>query len=377
MLIVILLLVGALRGYEIGLVRQAGSFVGLAGGLALGAGIVALIDASLGFGIIIVLLAIVVGVGTGELFGIKAKLFLHERRINKLDKTFGAALGVVTCAALVWLGSALASGVPSTAFRQGIRDSRVIMWLDSSLPPATDVLSQLERSLAQTGLPDLFGNLEPSLPDRDAPLPDIDTFNAVIENARTSVVEIEGRSCQGIGTGSGFVAAPNYIVTNAHVVAGMRQPYVRDQTGRQQATVAHFDPDLDIAVLRIERTDGQALDITPELQPTGTAGVVLGYPSGGPFAARPAVIVEQFTALGRDIYEDRPSERHVYALRADVEPGNSGGPLLDQHGDVIGLIFARSTTYAQVGYALTTPPVLSALAAAQATPSPGQSLRCS
>ena len=143
------------------------------------------------------------------------------------------------------------------------------------------------------------------------------------------------------------------IATNAHVVAGISHPYVQDGNGTHSGTVIWFDPDLDFAVLRVPNLAGHSLVVDDNKVKVGTAGAVLGYPGGGPVTAKPAAVSNQFTASGRDIYGRGNTLRSVYELRADVIPGNSGGPLVDKNGTVIGVIFAESTTYQHVGYALT------------------------
>lgn len=375
-LILALVLLTIARGMEIGLVRQAASLGGLIIGLTISSLIASFIGANPAISLLIIGIGILGAIVGSEYLGVKLKRAFHEKKINKLDRVLGAILGGVIGLALVWFCAALLPTIPSTTLKESVRDSKVISWLDNTLPPTTLIISWLEQSLAQTKLPQIIGELEPKLSNTQANIPDIANFNDVIANTRDSVVEIEGRSCNGIGVGSGFVVASNYIITNAHVVAGMRYPYVQDVDGRHSTEIVAFDPDLDIAVLKTDRLRGKSLPLSNEIVPTKTPGVVLGYPGGGPFTATPAVVVEHFTALGRDIYEQDQNRRDTYALKADIEPGNSGGPLLDKNGSVIGVIFARSTTYDKVGYALSSPAVSRVVAKAQSQPNAAGSLRC-
>lgn len=375
-LILALILLTIARGMEIGLVRQAASLGGLIIGLFVGSLIASLIDGSPIISLIIIGIGILGAIIGSEYLGVKLKRSFHEKKLNKVDRVLGAVLGGIIGMALVWFSAAILPTVPSVALRQTVRDSKIIGWMDRSLPPTTNIVSWLEHSLAQTKLPEIIGELEPTINNTKTPVPDIANFNGVITSARDSVVEIEGRSCSGVGVGSGFVVAPNYIVTNAHVVAGMRYPYIQDVDGRHSAEVVAFDSSLDIAVLKTERLRGKSLQLSNDILPVSTPGVVLGYPGGGPFSATPAAIIEHFTALGKDIYEQNQNRRDTYALKADIEPGNSGGPLLDQNGVVIGVIFARSTTYSQVGYALTSPSVQQIVSQAKSQPSNNDNLRC-
>jgi S1-C subfamily serine protease len=266
--------------------------------------------------------------------------------------------------------------VPSTALGQAVRDSKIISWLDDTLPPTTSIVGWLENSFEQTKIPEIVSELEPRTHNTKTAVPDISDFQDIVQTSRSSVVEIEGRSCKGIGVGSGFIVAPNYIATNAHVVAGMRTPYIQDVNGRHRAEIVAFDPSNDIAILKTNRLEGTSLTLVDNLVPVGESGVALGFPGGKSFTAQPAVVIEHFTALGRDIYNDHEVRRDVYALKSTVEPGNSGGPLIDTSGNVMGVIFARSTAHEGVGYALSTPVVKRLLQKAQSQPSSTGSIRC-
>jgi S1-C subfamily serine protease len=172
-------------------------------------------------------------------------------------------------------------------------------------------------------------------------------------------VKIEGKGCGGIIEGSGFVASSDEVITNAHVVAGVSQVFVADEGGNHKAKVIMFDPNLDMAVLQVNGLSGAALRMQAQTAAVGTAAAVLGYPEGGGFTAKPAAILESFTATGRNIYNSGQTKRDIYSLKGDVQQGNSGGPLIDSDGDVIGVVFAKSTSYNNVGYALTMQQIIS------------------
>jgi S1-C subfamily serine protease len=374
--IVLLVFITVIRGAEIGLVRQATSFIGLVVGLVGGSLLASALNATAVIGLIIIGLSVLITTIVSEYAGLKLTQAVHKLNIHTIDRVLGAGIGCAICLSFVWFGSALVSAVPSFALQRDVRDSRIIAWLDQQLPPPTDIMGWLEQTLARTHIPQILSELEPQLPNTDAELPDVGTFNAAVSAAQASVVEIEGRSCSGISVGSGFVAQDGIVVTNAHVVAGMLRPYVQDDNGRHRAQIINFDPDLDIAVLRVSNLAGSPLKLVDATVPVGTDGVVLGYPGGGPLKVSPSVVVERFTAIGRDIYEESANKRDVYALKADVNPGNSGGPLLNSSASVMGVVFARSTSYTQVGYALTMPNVIEELTQAQTNPTIGESARC-
>jgi S1-C subfamily serine protease len=119
-----------------------------------------------------------------------------------------------------------------------------------------------------------------------------------------------------------------------------------------------FDPNLDLAVLRVSGLAGQPLDVDTDIQTNGTPTALLGYPGGGDFRADSSVIRNEFTAIGRNIYGNGRTSRQVYEIQAHVVPGNSGGPVINQRGDVVAMVFAESTDYANTGYALVTRKVM-------------------
>ncbi len=174
--------------------------------------------------------------------------------------------------------------------------------------------------------------------------------------------------CGQIQEGSGFVVAPGIVVTNAHVVAGIARPTVEDANGVHPTSVILFDPSYDLAVMRVDGLDERPLQLDPDQVARGVQAAVLGYPDGGPFDAVPAGVLAEFQAQGRDIYGQGLTLRNVYEIQALVRPGNSGGPLVQPDGEVIGVVFSRSTTNDDIGYALTSPGVLSRVLQAQAAP---------
>jgi S1-C subfamily serine protease len=227
------------------------------------------------------------------------------------------------------------------------------------------VFADFGRIIYPNGFPQVFTGLEPSLPT-NTPLPNLGSLNGAVQADEASVVKIEGRGCGGIVEGSGFVAGSDYVITNSHVVAGISNPVVLDKNGEHTTTVVWFDPNFDLAVLRVHGLAGSPLKISTGHSPSGTPGAVLGYPGGGPFTADPATILSEFTAVGRNIYGQGETSRDVYGVKASIIPGNSGGPLVAKDGTVIGVVFAESTTYNQVGYALATPKVVSEFHQAEA-----------
>jgi S1-C subfamily serine protease len=311
----------------------------------------------------------------GEYVGIVTKHKLQRLKIDRADVALGAVGGGLTLLLTVWLIAPVLIALPFPGLQQAVRGSHVVSWLDRSLPSAPNTIADLGRIIDPNGFPQVFTGLEPSLPT-NSPLPDLGSMNAAVQKDRASVVKIEGHGCGGIVEGSGFVAGNGFVVTNAHVVAGVSNPVALDGNGEHPTTVVWFDPNLDLAVLRVSNLAGSVLKIDTGHIANGTDGAVLGYPGGGGFTADPARVLDEFTAVGRNIYGQGQTTRDVYGVKANIIPGNSGGPLVETNGDVIGIVFAESTTYNQVGYALTTPQVVTELHQAEARNTPASTGPC-
>lgn len=370
--IILFLIASLIRGTEVGFVRQFFSTLGFFIGLFLGAWVNGLISQSVSSAGARALVALLIVLGfalmlmtVGEYVGLVLKFRLHDAKItNKLDKLFGGILAGVTLLAAIWLGAAIFRNVPDSGWQRQIRNSRIVTLLDNNLPSAPSVLTKLGHLIDPNSFPQVFSGLEPSL-KTDAPMPDMGALNPAVQKARASVVKIEGEGCESVVEGSGFVAGDGVVVTNAHVVAGVKNPFVLDQNGRHGADVVVFDPDLDIAVLRAENLAGKPLPTETEMAENGTPTAVLGYPSGAGFTAGPGVILETFKAEGRNIYNQGQTIREVYSVKTDIAQGNSGGPMINTDGEVVGVVFAKSINYDRVGYALTMQQVLADIAKAE------------
>lgn len=372
--IIVLLLAIVIRGRETGLVRQLGSAVGFVAGLFAGAALqpYALQYADTTLSRALMALSVTIGcalalANLGEFFGSLVKARIRRwMQIDNIDAIGGSLAGVVAMLAAVWLVTPILGGLPDPTLQRSLKNSYIVSRLNQTLPSAPEFISSIDRLINPNGFPDVFAGLERKPVDPNTPLPSLGEMQAAVQQARTSVVKLEGRGCGGTVDGSGFVVAENTVITNAHVVAGVRRPFIIDANGQHSATVIWFDPDLDMAVLRASGLAGPplALDATP--LDGGTPAVVVGYPGGGDFTASPATILDRFTATGRDIYGRGSTERSIYEVRADIIPGNSGGPMISKDGKVVGLVFAESTTYEDIGYTLTLQPVIDGLQKAQA-----------
>jgi S1-C subfamily serine protease len=371
-LIILLCFVAYFRGRDIGLVQQVFSTVGFFGGLFLGAWLephtVTLAHTQLGRSMVTLFTTLgcaMILLLVGEFFGAWLKHRVQKWPIDRFDRVLGSVLSVITILLTAWLSASILTSLDSPGLQSSIKNSAILSSLTRKLPPAPNVIADLGHLIDPNGFPQVFVGNEPA-PRTTTASPTIAGFESAIARAQPSVVKLEGLGCGGVVEGSGFVASPGTVITNAHVVAGVKKPYIADSNGQHTAHAIWFDPNLDNAILQADNLAGSPLNITSSTVNRNTQGVVLGYPGGGPFSADAAVVLDEFTAEGRNIYNSGDVERDVYELNAHVIPGNSGGPVVDKNGTVIGVVFAESTTYNNIGYALSTPQVLSVLRQAQA-----------
>lgn len=379
---VVLVVLGILAiaaGWSKGAIRSAGTLVGLGLGLWLGLTIAPIVVgwfADSGFGgvtqrsvvaaVVIIVCAGVIYAIAGALASIIGKLLRHGP-IRWLDSLVGAVLGLATWAVVVWLlaGFALATNLATVV--QAADSSRVVATLNGIAPlPSSTVLGAVDDALAGAGLPKVFEGGETI---KAVPAPDGSVPAAVSASEQSVVTVLASKPACGVDSeGSGWVVQRGRVVTNAHVVAGSSSIVVRmsGSPDVERATLVAFDPSRDLAVLDVTDLTAPALDIGPDLT-AGAAAFAAGYPGNGPFTIAPQRVRDRVTARGTDIYQSGSVDRDIYSLRGVVRPGNSGGPLLDSDGRVAGVVFARSATNPDTGYALTLAelrPVLSSVGSA-------------
>ncbi|MGH2773481.1 MAG: MarP family serine protease [Actinomycetota bacterium] len=293
------------------------------------------------------------GGGAGRLGGSRVAAHLNRAQLGPADSIAGAGVSLVSTLLVVWLSAGMLASVPIESVSQGIHDSRVVSTLNRMLPPSPAIFSRIRQVLTSAGLPQVFAEFEPT-PGTDIELPSDAQLRAAVESAAASTVKVQGNACNGRLTGSGFVAARGHVMTNAHVLAGVDSPGVIDRRGFHRAVPVYFDPQVDVAVLRVgSPLAGPVLNINSGVAERGRIGAVIGYPGGGPLKAVPAGVLDHLKPLGRDIYGRGLTPRNVYRLKADVRPGNSGGPFVGSAGEVLGLIFSASDRHPNIGYALT------------------------
>jgi S1-C subfamily serine protease len=297
------------------------------------------------------------GQGVAVALGSRLRRRLRVKPARVIDSILGALAALVAVSLLVWfMASAVRDGAPGP-LAKAIGGSRIVQTVDRLVPPQTARLFAGFRSvLDREGFPRVFQGVQTEPIAPVTPPEGGLASGAGVTRASASVVKITGvaASCNRGQEGSGWVVAPERVVTNAHVVAGMSSENVRiGGTGRSyDATVVVFDPRRDLAVLSVPGLPAPALTQGPDLKRSNGA-VVAGFPLDGPYRVDAARVRDVITATGADIYGNPGAVREVYSLYARVEPGNSGGPLLSTSGQVVGVVFARSLDDDHTGYALT------------------------
>ncbi|MCA9325843.1 MarP family serine protease [Candidatus Saccharibacteria bacterium] len=359
LLIVVFVIVAIVRGREVGFAQQFLSTVGFFGGLLIGALLqphtVSLVSGDVSKSVITLITTLgcaLIGMALGEHFGIKIKHKIIRGSANKYDNAFGSVIAVVSLLLVIWLMASVIATLPAGPLQQTVKNSRIVSSLNSHLPAAPGVIARLSSLIDPNGFPQVFTGREPT-PDIGNYTPSLQGFDNAIALTKKSVVKLEGKGCGGLVEGSGFVVGSNLVATNAHVIAGIQEPYVIDANGTHKATPVWFDPDLDFAVVRVGGLAGKPLSFYTNELDKGTSQAIMGHPGGGKLDAESAAILDRFTAIGRNIYGQGKTARDVYEVKAHIIPGNSGGPMIDKQGRVTGVVFAQSTTYQNVGYTLT------------------------
>jgi len=297
----------------------------------------------------------------GHVIGTWSNATVRRHHLANVDAGLGVGVAVLVLLLSVWIVAAVV-GSPNSRFTSldaAVARSDILHSIDGVLPQAPSIFNDLQTFLNDQGFPQVFSTLTPpSTPAVSTPT-SAET-KALADPAIFSTVKVLGTACTSVQEGSGFVVGPGLVATNAHVVAGESSGNTQVLLGSSayNATPVLFDPDFDLAILRTDAPLGPALAISANLVPRGTQAAILGYPEDGGLTVGPAGVTEEVTAIGKDIYNNGSVTRGVYALDASVLPGNSGGPLLGAGGQVIGVVFSRSTVYQDVGYALTSPGVL-------------------
>jgi S1-C subfamily serine protease len=364
LILIALMIMFALNGYRQGFLIGALSFVGFFGGALIGLQLAPLVVERFDSATARVLVSLIAVFGLallGQLAagwaGTRLRHAIRSEGGRRIDDIGGIVVSVVALLLVAWMvaGPLGSSSIPGVA--RSVRNSAIIHAVDKLMPDqARAVYNGLRDTIANGDFPSVFGDLTPTRArEVEPPNPALANSQAVAI-ARQSVVKIHGTapSCRRRIAGSGFVYAPNHVMTNAHVVAGTRGALLVELGDRDRsARVVFYDPERDLAVLYVPGLNAPVMNWAATPAETGDDAVVIGYPLDGPFTPSAARIRDRRNVKGPDIYDDATVIREVYTIRAKVRSGNSGGPLVDIDGSVLGVVFAAAVDDPDTGFALT------------------------
>lgn len=363
LLLVALLFLAGVSGYRRGLVAAVLSLIGTVGGALIGLQIGPVLSdlvtdrtaqVAISGGVLII--AIVSGQAAGLYLGALVRRAIRIGPVVTADRVGGMVGQVLGALALVWLIALPIASLPIPSLSAQIRSSAILQGVDQAMPGQAEKISGRLRALySDSGFPQVLGPLVPA-PNIPVELPSpAVTSDPEVVAAQDSVVKVyaDAPSCTRSMTGSSWVVAPETIVTNAHVVAGATTVEVSDGARRLVAEVVEYDADIDLAVLRVPGLTATPLPVAGAPVSTGQDAAAVGYPLDLPLTIEPIRVRGEMALSGPNIYANKSVSRDVYALRGSVRPGNSGGPLLNTDGAVIGVIFGAAIDDPDVGFALT------------------------
>lgn len=361
--VVAIAFVAAISGWRSGALGSLMSFIGVVlgavAGVLLAPHVIPHVDGArtkLFVTLFLILALVVVGEIAGVVLGRAVRGTIRSGLFRAFDSVVGVSLMLVAVLVAAWLLGSLLTSSDQPNLAAAVKGSRVLSEVDRVAPTwLRQVPTRLSGLLDTSGLPDV---LEPfgrtpivNVDAPDAALAD----DAVVAATRPSVVKIRGvaPSCQKVLEGSGFVVAPSRVMSNAHVVAGADSVTVEVDGETYDAHVVSYDPDADISILDVPNLPSAPLAFAADPAPQGTDAVVMGYPGGGDFLATPARVREIIELNGLDIYRTTTVTREVYTVRGTVRQGNSGGPMINRAGKVLGVVFGAAVDDVDTGFVLT------------------------
>lgn len=363
-ILIVLMIIFAVNGYRQGFLIGLLSFVGFFGGAAIGlqfgpffANFLTQPSTRILISLLTVLIFAIGGQAIASWLGARLRSTIRNQTGRTLDDLGGSVVSMVAVLMVAWLVAAPLASSPIPGLSRSVRSSAMLHGINAVMPSQAKALSDaLRHSVDTSGFPDVFGDLDPTK-IRQVPAPDPQVAGStVVAQAKKSVVKVRGtaQSCSRRIEGSGFVFAPQHVMTNAHVVAGTDTVSVESGDSRPRGgQVVVYDAQKDLAVIYVPGLNLPALPFAEIPAKSGDDAIVLGFPLDGPFDVQAARVREVGLIRGPDIYERHTVTRDIYTIRGLVRSGNSGGPLLGGDGGVLGVIFAAAADDAQTGFALT------------------------
>jgi len=352
-------------GFRRGILRTILSIIGLIVGGAAGAiatpSIQSLIsNNAFGFKPTIGLTSMILGASLGMfLFGVLGSflrvVLLPFPFMKIIDSLIGFGLAIIAVASISSTLSSAAQVIPNKTVNNLFSQSQLISQIDQYLPERfKDAAQKIQNVITDSPLPEVFKSLvesriTPTQLETDVAIPEIVTKSVA------STVRIDGiaESCSAAMVGTGFIVSPERVITNAHVVAGVKEPVITLFNSQTQlgGRVIAIDRKKDIAIIFVPGLTGEKLTFIGPVTPN-EIGFVVGYPNGGNLRTMPVSVTSEFESIGTDIDGNGETRRDVIVFGGDVKPGNSGGPLLNDQGQVLGVVFAADAENKNTGYAL-------------------------
>lgn len=361
--IAVIVLGATQRGYVVGILRQVGSLAGLVSGFVVGVVIAPHIAdhfdqnptrplvAAAVVGICIVALGVF-----GRHVGAMANLALRRLNLNAVDRVGGAIFAAVGSLLMCWLVASLLVNVSLGSISNEIATSKILAAVDEVMPPVPSVEAKVQALFRSANFPSVFSSVVQPI-TTNYPLPSTAAALAAADDASASTFRVTTVNACGVDReGTAFVVGPDELATAAHVVAGGSHFDVSLPDGSHLrtvgATLVEFDPDNDVAVLRVALGGARVLDLMTATPRRGSAAAIVGFPENHVYSSLARAAIDgEITAQGRDIYDNGLVTRPLLVVHATVQPGNSGSPLLVR-GSVAGLIFSRSVAQPSVAYAV-------------------------
>ncbi len=355
--------VAAVSGWRSGALGSLLSFVGVVlgavAGLLLAPHVVVHVEGTrtrLFITLFLILGLVVIGEIAGVVLGRAVRGAIRNRTLRLFDSVIGVGVMVLAVAVVAYLLATPLTSTNQPNLVAAVRGSKVLSQVDEVAPPWLKAIPSRAKALLDTsGLPEVLG------PFGRTPIANVDAPDAALINdpvvaaVRPSIMKIRGVApgCQKVLEGTGFVVSPNRVMSNAHVVAGSETVTVESDGQTYDARVVSYDPDADISILDVPGLPAAPLPFAEAPAKTGTDALVVGYPGGGEFQATPARVRETIELKGPDIYKTKTVDREVYTIRGTVRQGNSGGPMINRQGQVLGVVFGAAVDDAETGFVLT------------------------
>lgn len=357
-----LVVVAAIRGWFQGALRQILGWVGLIAGFYVGIEIAPSLSSTITrsswrpvLALITVVAVAYAGHFLGHLLGASIRRTVKMVKLGLVDSVAGVAVGVGGALITVWLIAALLVATSWATVASGIQGSAVLKALDSALPTVPSAEARLQTMLRNADFPNVFASIvSPTVPSSGS-APKLGK-NTVSPHTPNQVQKVLAMGCPDTHQGTGFFVTPHLVVTNAHVVAGATSVTV----GGVPAQVALFDPLNDIAILRVQMSP-VSLKFASSVPSSGQRAQVIGFPLDGRRTISPSIISGEITAASRDIYAKQTFQRTLLVVYSNIEPGNSGSPVM-VGGEVTGVVFSKSLSQAETVYAIPAATVASDLA---------------